>query len=42
MDKYQKPKFSWFSGSLAERLVQFLCYVLAAVLVSLAFAPFFK
>lgn len=42
MDKYQKPQFQWFEGSLADRLVQFLCYVIAAVIVSAIFAPFFK
>lgn len=42
MDKFNKPQFKWFEGSLADRLVQFLCYVIAAVIVALIFAPFFK
>lgn len=42
MDKYPKPEFKWFEGSLADRALQFLCYVVAAVLVASVFAPFFK
>lgn len=42
LDRFSKKKFSWFEGTIAQRCVQFIFYVLAAGIVSLIFSPFFN